>query len=231
MPQINVNICRIWEGPRNERLHLLHEVLAEVQKDKYRLCWWRNPGRVSHAKSLEVMWQQELARPERYAVFTEHDFLPAPSRWLDLRLLDEEHPVVSCRYVTRDPVTKKLLRHEAVGPWYTMIDKSIVQSIHWEEWGQTNDPGNGMKHFVEKEYPGRSVRILEPTDGLPVSYGVHYPTGEHLFWSRHLHDPPHIRVAGVCLGDIQTKHDQAVTKWLQQAEKEIQEVAARRGLR
>ncbi len=230
-PPINVNIARVFEGPRHDRLHILHEVLAEAQAARYFLCWWRNPGGLNHATALQQMWEAELRRPERYAVFTEHDFLPNPERWLDLNLLDAEHPVVSCRYVTRNPVTRKLVRTDSVGPWYTLVDKDVVQNIHWEAWGDTGDPANGMRHYLEQEYPGRSVRVLEPVDDYPTSYGVHYQTGMHLFWSRHYHDPPHIRVAGVCLGDVQIKVDQAVTGWLDVASDPIKALAAKRGLK
>lgn len=228
---INVNLVRWLEGPRHARLHLLHEVVAEALPDAMRLCWFRHTGGIGHARALQLMWEAELQRPERYAVFTEHDFLPNLGRWLDTRMLDDEHPVVSCRYVTRNPVTRKLDRFDTIGPWYTLVDKAAVQRLHWEEWGQHNDPANGMKHFLEQEYPGRSVRILEPVDDMPASYGVQYPTGTHLFWSRHYHDPPHIRVAGVCLGDMQAKVDQAVTHWLDRAHAAVQRVAAKRGLK
>jgi hypothetical protein len=211
---VNVNIIRVFQGPRHDRLRFLWDCAAEAYSDHFRLRWFANPLVMSHAECLQRLWREELARPERFAIITEHDFLPdLHARWLCLHLLDYEYPVAATRYATRGP-NRRILRHNYVAPWFVVIDKDRIRDLHWEEWGEFHDPANGMKHFLEQERPGKSVKFIEVEDCFPEHYGISCYPGTHLAWSRHYHDAPEDFAAGICLGDIQRKHDAAVSAWV-----------------
>lgn len=227
-PGVNVNIVRVFEGWRHEKLRFLWDVAAEAYAEHFRLNWFANPLTISHPEILHRMWQAELARPERFAMICEHDCLPdLHAKWLGLHLLDYEHPVAATRYATRGP-NRRMLRHDCIAPWFVVIDKERVRDLHWENWGEFNDPANGLKHFLEMDYPGKSVKIIELEDCFPDHFGVRCELGVHLAWSRHYHDPPNQFAAGICLGDIQRKHDEAVGAWVRSAPERYRTVLMKR---
>lgn len=214
---VNVNLIRVFDGPRHERLRLLWDCFAEYNREQFRLHWFPNPHGASHARCLNSIWEEEMKRPEPYAVITEHDFLPDFETFLPTSALTERHPLFAAEYCTRDPATKKLTAHGIPGAWYMLIDKTQIGPLNFDPTGEFNDPANGLAALVASEYPGREVFLLQNKDCYPRHYGTELVTGEHLFWSRHLQDPPSRRVAGFSVGDIQAKHDNAVKAWLKRA--------------
>lgn len=213
MSAVNVNIVRVFDGWRHDKLRFLWDIAAEAYAEHFRLHWYPNPTTISHQEILHRMWQAELARPERFAYICEHDCLPdLHAKWLGLHLLDHNHPVAATRYATRGP-NRRMVVHNCVAPWFVIIDKERIKSLHWENWGEFNDPGNGLKHHLEIEYPGKSVRYIELTDCFPDHYGIRCELGTHFAWSRHYNDPPDHFAGGICVGDILRRHDAAVGLW------------------
>lgn len=225
---VNVNLIRVFEGRRHERLRFLWDTIAEYASTKARIHWFANTTGMSHASCLAKMWEAELKRPERYALITEHDFLPDLRSWLPIGMLSADRPVLVARYVTRNPDTRKLRGHSVPGAWYILVDKQYVRKLHLEAWGECNDPANGLEHFLPEDHPGRGVRYLDYQDGLPDHYGVHMTVGDHLFWSRHLHDHENTRIAGVCMGDMQRKHDSFIMTWVRLSPERFRDILRRR---
>lgn len=214
-PPVNVLMLRAFDGPRHTRLRAIWDVLAEHNKKAWRLCRFEARSR-THAQGLNAMWEEELRRPERFAVITEEDFLPDWERFIPLDLLCPKRPIFCAEYATRDPSTLKLAHHRIPGAWYVLIDKHRVGPLSFDCSGPFNDPANGLVSYVQKAYNVETL-LIKGKDCMPDHYGISYPTGAHLFWSRHYNDPPDLRPAGFDLGDIQRRHDEAVTKYLEEA--------------
>lgn len=225
LPQVNINIIRIFEGPRHERLRTLWDTYAELRRRRIRLHWFPNPLEMDHPTALKRLWEEEMKRPERYAIITEADFLPSFNFFTPTSVLNRTSPVIAARYVTRHPESRKLLKHEYPGAWYLLIDKGFLPNPNLDRGGPHNDPCNLLAASLPK---GVEPIYIEPNDCYPHHYGVEYMTGIHLFWSRHLHDDPAARVAGYSLGDIQEKHDRAVDEWIAESPAAFRRILERR---
>lgn len=213
-PQISINLIRAFEGPRHKKLERVWQYAANFHFPDARLHILDNPGgRDSHAHCLNRIWDQERRRPERYAVLSEFDFLPDPDNFLDLDQVNEEYPVAAVEYVTRDPYTRKLLGHGFPGAWYILVDKQACPDLDFTAGGPFNDPANELAAFVRQKY-NKAVRLLFGVDQYPRHYGVRYPQGTHLFFSRHYNDHPSTTVAGFCLWDILKKVDDEVDRFI-----------------
>ena len=216
-PGINVNLIRAFSGPRHDRLERVWDVILEHQKHLVTGHIFANPGaHMSHAQCLNALWEEELKRPEPFALLTEYDFLPNLPLWLPTIHLAGNSPILAAEYITRDPKTRRLLHHDIPGAWYILIDKTRIGALDFSGAGDFNDPANGLVAYVTREY-NSSILLLNHEDCYPRHYGARLMTGEHLFFSRHLHDDPHQSVAGLHLGDIQRKHDWAVEDWIRNA--------------
>lgn len=225
---INVNIIRAFEGPRHERLELLWAVIAEYCKKDISLHIYPNLGaKLSHAECLNYMWIEELKRPEPFALITEFDFLPNLRTWLPTKYLLTDAPVLAAEYCTREPESSKLLSHDLPGAWYILIDKTRVGDLDFSGAGPFNDPANGLGWCVRKRY-NAPLLLLTHSDCYPRHYGAEMLVGEHLFFSRHIHDDPDMKVAGLILGDIQKKHDRAVEFWIRRAPPAFQRLLKKR---
>lgn len=216
-PQVNVLQLRAFDGPRHDRLRAIWDCLAEHNKGAWRLCRFGNPrARLTHAQGLNAMWAEELKRPERYAIITEEDFLPDWENFVPLGLLTKKRPIFTAEYATRDARTLKVSGHRIPGPWYVLVDKQYIGALNFDCAGVFNDPGNALVEYCRASY-GVDLILLTGKDCMPAHYGIKYLPGEHLFWSRHYNDPPELRPAGFDLGDIQRRHDERVTDYLETA--------------
>jgi hypothetical protein len=212
--QVTVRIARAFSGPRHSRLELIWDCVAEYLQDRMVLDVTDNQVRkLSHAQIFQRMWEEEKDCPNRYVLFTEFDFLPDVDRALPLALLnvasrykDSQYAAVGVQYATRHPETRVLRRHDGLaGGWWILIDKE--RAPRELLFAGTPDPGNQL--------PDQMPMILERgEDSWPFHFGIDYPFGTHLFWSRHYHDDPNMEVAGVLLGEMQQRHDNAVAMWL-----------------
>lgn len=240
-PTVNVNIIRCFDGWRNERLHLIWDCVAEYMADKFRLCWFPNPGaRLSHAQALNAIWSQELERSEPLAIIVEHDFLPNLSTWPATTLLSVT-PAMAPRYVTRHPESHELVHWPIPGmQGFFMADKTQIGALDFSPlaagdspWITTaakkhNDPGNSLDLYIKSTY-GFDFGYIPQTCCLPWHYGTRLGAlGEHLYWARHLHDDPNMRISGMCLGDVQRLHDRTVAAWLETAPADFRDLYRKR---
>lgn len=207
---INVRIARAFEGPRHTRLERIWDCVAEFKKATLRLKVHPNPGaRKTHAQMFAEMWAAEQKEPNRWVLLTEFDFLP--DLWSEVTptapILKHEVDAMGVYYCTRNPSSKQLVfpDNTMAGGWWLLIDKERAPK-HLDFEGQV-DPCTSLLYQMD-------MLLLRGQDCYPHHYGVSYPYGVHLFWSRHYHDDPNTRVAGVLLGEVQRKHDVAVTDWL-----------------
>lgn len=228
-PQVNVNLIRAFDGPRHANLEFLWDLVAEHCQKDIRLHVLANPSaRLRHSQCLNEIWNTERNRPERYALLTEFDFLPYFGGFLPLDRLTPKAPILACNYATRDPQTLKLAEHDCAGAWYVLIDKeNAPKDLDFTDGGPGNDPaGNLIKRLrIDHEKTGT---LVAGRDCLPLHYGLSYPMGVHLFWSRHLHDNPNTVVAGCKLGDIQIGHDLAVRNWVRGSPAAFQRLMTKR---
>lgn len=214
--ETSVSLIRAFEGPRHARLYRIWaRIMERYEADAQFRVYDNVADQRGHAEMLDRMWREELGRPERYAIFTEFDFLPSEG-WLD----PPKAVVEATRYCTRNPNTLKLLKHPYPGAWFVVVDKEALlagreklRNLHpFAPASPHNDPGNGLFDAMSKINVW--WRLLEVKDCMPRHYGVEVEgRGEHLFWSRHYNNPPDMRPAGFCLGDIQTKVDLTISAY------------------
>jgi hypothetical protein len=209
--KINVNLIRAFEGPRHARLEQIWQKYARQYEDRMHLHVFDNLGaKLNHADCLEAIWEAETRRPERYTIFTEFDFLPGPDF-----LKAPSSAVEAASYVTRNPGTRNLTIFNKAGAWFVAIDKQLGGDLRgaFRVGGAHNDPANLLADHLRRA-GGPGCRLLESEDCYPRHYGVKVAMrGEHLFFSRHYGDPPHLRIAGLPLGDIQRKIDAVVADY------------------
>lgn len=212
--KVNVNLIRIFEGPRHQKLELLWKYYALTHADRMNLHVFDNTElRLPHDRAYARMWQLEARRPEKHTIFTEFDFLPGPDF---LRYLPTD--MWAAQYVTRDPHTKALRKHPFPGAWYVAINKDAQEfAPDFRSGGQFNDPANLL-----------DCETLDTEDCYPRHYGVkvfteaftredglvRFDFGEHLFWSRHYNDSPNSMPAGFHLRPILEGVDAAIDSWI-----------------
>lgn len=228
-------MIRVFEGPRHDRLRAIWETIAEYEADTIRLRWFPNDqARLRHAECLNEIWRQCQSNPVCAAVtetgtagriiLTEHDWLPDlnyPDRWLQADL--DEQPDVAMAgvcYAKRTSGTRALINYtDAPGAWFMSFDRERAPAEL--DFDNQVDPATEILHEMRGIlYPG-----LDP---YPKHVGAEYVHGTHLFWSLHLHDDANLRVSGYRLGEIQTKHDQAVASWIRQQPQAFQELLEKR---
>jgi hypothetical protein len=158
-------------------------------------------------------------RKRRYVLLTELDFLPAlwNPGWTGLAHLKiHDLPALGVEYATRDPNTKALIRAPGkAGGWWILLDSEKVKDIDFH--GEP-DPCNQLPTQIP------DIELMPGRDAYPKNYGIEYPVGTHLFWSRHIDDPAERWVSGFNIGDIQRRHDRTVDRWIQR----LPDVIARR---
>jgi hypothetical protein len=233
-PVVAVRLIRAFEGPRHDRLRNIWQAIAEYSAPSIRVHWYANAGaRLSHADAFSRIWLEERTRGDtQFVLFTEEDFLPSlTGGWTDWTgfslALETESAAVVVPYHTRYENTKKIQPHRGLsGGWFVLFNRALLPPKFNPKFRGTPDPCNQLlQQLHDARLP---VITLTARDCYPEHYGIEYPTGVHLFWSRHLHDPPHRRVGAFRLGDVQRKHDKAVDNWLATQPKEFQELYATR---
>jgi hypothetical protein len=221
-PEVTIRIIRCFEGPRHERLEKIWDIIAEMLPDYLNFRVFANPGaRLSHGECFNRMWMEEQEFDNKFVLFTEYDFLPylTRERWWGV---DEEGclptphgslctAMLGVTYCKRSESTRRIYNFPRMaGGWFVLLDKEqCPQELNF--LGDP-DPCNQLPEQFDK--CGLTCLTVPGKDCYPRHYGVQYPMGEHLFWSRHLHDDPKTRVSGFKLGDIQRKHDEAVDTWI-----------------
>lgn len=228
---MTIRIAKPFQGPRHDRLYAIWEAIAEYWQDFLRVGFSLNPdARWSHAQMYNKMWAEEIQQPEEYVILTEHDFLPnlRSPEWYEFpedvfEQLDDCHDqlfaALACEYATRNPATARLKFRDMAAGWWILLCKERFNDLI--DFTGCPDPANQLEESVGGVY------TCQGEDAYPEHYGIEYPYGEHLFWSRHLHDDPRRVVSGFSLGDIQLKHDAAVRRYVEEAPEEFQEILKR----
>ena len=231
MPDLSVRIAKPFDGLRHDRLYAIWEAIAEYWKDHLTVGFSRNVGaRWSHAQMFNKMWREELESDTPFVLLTEHGFLPdlhQPDWYASpggvLSTLDERHDQsfagLACEYATRNPHNKALNFAGIPGGWWVLLEKARFNDII--DFTGRPDPCNQLEEAIGGVY------LCEGADAYPKHYGIDYPFGTRLFWSRHIHDHPDRTVSGFHLGDIQMRHDRTVLKYVENAPPEFQEILRR----
>jgi hypothetical protein len=226
---LTVRLIRCFKGWRNERLHNIWDAIAEYTQ-VLRVRWYSNPeAKLRHGQCLNRIWQEEREFDNRYVLITEADFLPqlkkGPEYWAGPEAcVDGGADALLIPYAKRK-VTRRMFEYNKLsGAWYMYFDKTKVPERL--QFDTQPDPGCGI---LQQLYDaGNEITFTPGDDCYPRHYGISYPMGEHLFWTRHLHDDPAVRISGFPLGDIQLKHDEAVDKWISKSPREFRKILAHR---
>jgi hypothetical protein len=122
-------------------------------------------------------------------------------------------------------VTRRLVEYtDMSGAWFMFFDKEKVP----EQLQFDTQPDPGCLIANQLLDRGILATLMHGDDCMPRHFGIDYPMGVHLFWTRHLHDDPKIRISGFPLGDIQKKHDKAVDTWVRKMPKEYKAILVKR---
>lgn len=218
-PDLTIRLIRAFDGPRHERVRTIWQAIAEYAAPVVNVRWFANTGgRLRHAQSYNRMWNEEVEFDNRFVLFTEEDFLPdlamPLSIWTGLRgFVDKNQAAVACMYATRSEKNFEMLQDgNKPGAWFVCMDKREMPRVFNFEGNP--DPCNDMPGHL---FPyGKTIRCHKGLDPYPLHYGLEYQMGTHLFWSRHWHDPPNMRVGAFSLRDIQSKVDIRVASWIQE---------------
>jgi hypothetical protein len=217
MEESPVNIWFIdcyWRGPRHTRLRRIWDAYLLYSKEKFRQQIFLNPHFTwAAAESCRMAWLKEKRLPNRYAIFTEFDFLPDFENFMCPEDFDERGLLASESVFGVGGPNAKGLGHAVT--WYVFVDKQRCKHIDFTIGGLNNDPGANMD---------AKLYLAEP--GYPEYYGARIKTGTHLYWQRHLEDPKDMIVGEerMRLGDMQEKHDRFVNKWLRLSPHEFKEI-------
>lgn len=213
-PIINVNIIRIFEGPRHDKLEAIWRWYTCLHSNQMTLHVFDNTHlRLPHDRAYERMWVQEENRPEQFTIFTEFDFLPGAD-FLNVRPAS----ILAAEYCTRDPSDHRLQRRGIPGAWFVTVDKNAIKyRPDFRSGGPFNDPCNEI-----------DAELLDTQDCYPDHYGVEvafvevalnaigrhtterFHIGTHLFWSRHYNDDPNLTVGEFPLRPILEGVDTAI---------------------
>jgi hypothetical protein len=216
---IEVHLIDIFKGPRHERLKKIWQTIILYCDDLIPRIFENKEG-LSHAQSYNRMWEEPANEPFR--LFTEFDFLPHLSLgeglWTGKALLESMGTdAVGVKYYTRNPRNNHLREHPGfAGGWFVLFDTGRARlRLRFE--GEP-DPCNQLPQAID-------MHLESGRNCWPVHYGVDYPSfGVHLFWSRHLHDPPDTNISGFRLGTVQELHDRAVSTWIVRQPLEFREL-------
>ncbi len=226
---IAVRITKLFDGPRHERLYNIWEAIAEYCQEYMVLRWYNNLKGLNHASALNAIWQEEREFDQTRLILTEHDFLPdlTYNDWLLQKDFDDTPNIgaIGPSYAKRKSGSHILKNFENVmGAWFLSLDKErCPETINFH--GRV-DPCTDLIKYLSA-YGVQCVTYFGE-DPHPLHFGVEYPFGTHLFWSRHYNDDPNIRLSGISLRESLTKHDRTVTSWIVQQPQNFQTLLSKR---
>lgn len=231
-PAFSIRLIRAFDGPRHKRLRDIWTAIAEYIKEDAIVRWYCNDKGYSHAQCFDKMWHEEQEFDNRLVLFTEEDFLPdleVPiEKWCGLTSFrTDEQAAVAVNYCTRNSRSLGIVHREGMaGGWFICIDKDAFPGPQHISFQGDPDPGNQLQDHLR--HFGKTILLVPGKDGYPHHYGVEYPYGTHLFWSRHYHDDPTLRVSGFNLGEIQRKVDWRISAWIFEQPQAFQRLLAER---
>lgn len=195
MRSTDIYYVRAFEGPLHERCYRLWKMYAAQAGEGVRVIEVPNPHGWRHAECFNKIFHFARYQPARVVILTEADFLPTPdfAKRIEERLTKEAYGV---EYATRDPQTLDPIFHGMPGGWMCALDSDACaeKTIDFEGGGGAfNDPGNQLAEQLDID-----IERGRGDDG----YGLIYPYGTHMFWSRHYNDPPGTRVVCFDIDDV-----------------------------
>ena len=224
--KLDIRMISAFRGPRHRRLRRIWEAVALYWGDFVRVSIHPNiHGQRSHAEMFNEMWE---VQDSRHLLLTELDFLPnlhAPEWYNPGAAADHlargatPPAVIACNYATRCEGLGRLAVRPYPGGWWVMLDCDACPAEL--DFTGRPDPCNQLLDHIAP------AALFEGTDCFPRHYGIDYPFGTHLFWSRHLSDDPRTYVGKVCIGDVQDKHDAAVDAWVAAAPANFRKILER----
>jgi hypothetical protein len=232
MPNFAIRLIRAFDGPRHRRLRDIWTAIAEYIQQDVAVRWYANTKGLRHAQCFDIMWREEQEFDNWGVLFTEEDFLPDLALDLDdwtgiTSFHHTNQAAAATSYCTRSPKSRKLFQKaELAGGWFICIDKEHFPKPQEISFEGDPDPANQLRGCLEAY--SKVISLVPGKDGFPHHYGVEYPYGTHLFWSRHYHDDPRTRVSGFKLGDIQTKVDWRISQWIREQPEDFQELLVAR---
>lgn len=232
MPNFAIRLIRAFDGPRHRRLRDIWTAIAEYVKEDAVVRWFANDKGLRHAQCFDVMWREEQEFDNDAVLFTEEDFLPdlaiGIQNWSGISSFKrDDQAAAATMYCTRSTKSRDLFQHgDQAGGWYISINKFAFPGPAHISFEGEPDPANQLRQHLKKF--GKTVSLVPGNDAYPHHYGVEYPYGTHLFWSRHYHDDPHLRICGFRLGDIQRKVDWRISQWILEQPQEFQTLLVER---
>jgi hypothetical protein len=232
MANITIRLIRAFDGPRHQRLRRIWQAIAEYIAPEANVRWFVNERRLRHAECFDKMWHEEQEFDNRIVLFTEEDFLPDLAvglfNWMGISTFKtDEQAAVATMYCTRCPKNRSVLQAgDKAGGWFICIDKDVFPGPAHISFEGAPDPANQLRPHLR--HFGKTISLVPGSDGYPHHYGMEYPYGTHLFWSRHYHDDPNLRISGFKLGAIQAKVDWRITQWIHEQPSEFQELLVKR---
>jgi hypothetical protein len=232
MANLTIRLIRAFDGPRHKRLRQIWQAIAEFVAPEVNVRWYHNEKGLRHAQCFDAMWREEQEFDNKTVLFTEEDFLPDLDlgfwNWSGLSTFQQDNQAaVGTMYCTRSPKSRDLFQQgERPGGWFICINKELFPGPGHISFEGDPDPGNDLRSHLK--HFDRTISLVPGCDGYPHHYGVEYPYGTHLFWSRHYHDDPKTRVSGFKLGDIQRKVDWRISQWIAEQPKEFRDILVSR---
>jgi hypothetical protein len=203
-----VAYINVFDGPLHERLRNAWRAFAFWRE--FPLLEVRNPLCIRPDVFLSEVWRQCRRTKARYAVLTEHDFLPCVDRFPVLPR--EGYAAVCAEHAQRHP-DRSVEFTARPAQWYMAFDMEKIQgNLDFEAPRSVyHDPANDLDEYLKKVY-GQKLELLEQWDDL--SLGLKCKAGHHLFWSRHYNDPPETKVCGFTVEEILDHVESNFIVWL-----------------
>lgn len=227
-PHLAIRLIRAFDGTRHQRLRDIWTAIAEYVQEDAVVRWFHNSRGLRHAQAFDVIWREEQEFDNRAVLLTEEDFLPdlelGIAHWSGVSSFQRpDQAAAGVMYCTRSPKSRDLLQYQdKAGGWFICIDKEDFPGPDRISFEGEPDPANQLRAHLR--HFGKTISLVPGSDGYPHHYGVEYPYGTHLFWSRHYHDDPALRISGFPLGDIQRRVDWRVSQWILEQPEDFQEL-------
>jgi len=213
-----INFTRIFEGPLHDRCYAIWEDFSEhtglevIQHDNY--------DGLEHWEMLALMWERMRARQDvDRVIITEHDFLPTPDLAERAQEARGGAAALGVEYAPQQWKTLGRRWQGIPGGWFLEIDRTRFSGpLDFRGEGLWNDPGNKLHHQLNL--------MLAP--GQIDEYGLKYPWGTHLFWSRHIEEKGR-NVQGFEINKIREYWEKRLTEWEDaiEARRESQDITRR----
>lgn len=205
MRTMDIYFTRAFEGMRHERCYRIWKMFAAAAGLGVRVVEVPPQPGLRHAEIFTKIWHFARYQPAEVVVLTEADFLPTPdfAKRVDEDLKKE---ALGVEYITRDPQTLDAIRHTMPGGWLVALDNAACaeKAIDFDGGGSKfNDPGNDLHNQLD----------MDIWRGRNHEFGLMYPAGEHMFWSRHYNEPAGTIINGFSMDAVKQYVDETLDEY------------------